>query len=33
MAKKTKAEPETKETESGFNLGKFFNETKEELAK
>jgi len=33
VAKKTKAVPETKETESGFNLGKFFDETKEELAK
>lgn len=33
MAKKTKTEAETKETTSKFSLVKFFNETKEELAK
>lgn len=38
MAKKTKTEAETqdkqdKNAESGFNIAKFFEETKEELAK
>ncbi len=33
MAKKTKTEPETQDTASGFNLKKFFQETKEELGK
>ena len=38
MAKKTKAEAETqdkpnKDAESGFNIAKFFEETKEELSK
>lgn len=33
MAKKTKTEPETQDTASGFNVAQFFQETKEELAK
>ncbi|HEY9796503.1 MAG TPA: preprotein translocase subunit SecE [Leptolyngbyaceae cyanobacterium] len=33
MAKKTKTEPEIQDTSSGFQLSKFFEETKEELAK
>ncbi|HAG81383.1 MAG TPA: preprotein translocase subunit SecE [Cyanobacteria bacterium UBA12227] len=33
MAKKTKTEPETQETASGFNAVTFVEETKEELGK
>lgn len=33
MAKKTKTEPEVQDTASGFQLSKFFDETKEELSK
>ncbi len=33
MTKKTKAESETQETASWFNVAKFFQETKEELSK
>jgi preprotein translocase subunit SecE len=33
VAKKANTEAETKETESGFNITKFFQETKEELSK
>lgn len=33
MTKKTKAEAEIEDTASGFNLTKFFQETKEELGK
>jgi preprotein translocase subunit SecE len=33
VAKKTKAEAEVQETESGFNPTKFFQETKDELSK
>ncbi|HEY9637750.1 MAG TPA: preprotein translocase subunit SecE [Coleofasciculaceae cyanobacterium] len=33
MTKKTKAEAEIQDTASGFNLTKFFQETKEELSK
>jgi preprotein translocase subunit SecE len=33
VAKKTKAEAETKESASGLNVAKFFQETKEELGK
>ena len=33
MNKKTKAEAEIQDTASGFNLTKFFQETKEELSK
>ncbi|HEY9612180.1 preprotein translocase subunit SecE [Allocoleopsis sp.] len=33
MAKKTKTESETQETESGFNVKTFFDDTKEELGK
>jgi preprotein translocase subunit SecE len=33
VAKKTKTESETPETESGFNLTTFFEDTKEELGK
>lgn len=33
MTKKTKAEAEVQDTASGFNLTKFFQETKEELSK
>lgn len=33
MAKKAKTEAETQDTESGFNITTFFQETKEELSK
>ena len=33
MNKKTKAEAEIQDTASGFNVTKFFQETKEELSK
>ncbi|HAA29928.1 MAG TPA: preprotein translocase subunit SecE [Cyanobacteria bacterium UBA8553] len=33
MTKKTKAEAEVQEAASGFNITKFFQETKEELGK
>ncbi|MBD0344549.1 MAG: preprotein translocase subunit SecE [Coleofasciculus sp. Co-bin14] len=33
MTKKTKAEAETQETASGFNVANFFQDTKEELGK
>jgi preprotein translocase subunit SecE len=33
VTKKTKAEAEIQDTASGFNLTKFFQETKEELSK
>ena len=33
MTKKTKAEAEVQESASGFNVTKFFQETKEELGK